>query len=107
MNAEEKEMITKASDEMLARYIIKNLASYDHENALDGDVGYLAEMLGEHRRQCAARPEGGRSWPFKLPIRYVEEPHEGGEWRDADGKPILEVEIEEAINGIGMNSESK
>jgi len=99
MNAEEKEMITKASDEMLARYIIKNLASYDHENALDGDVGYLAEMLGEHRRQCAARPEVATSYPsFKLPVRYVEEPHEGGEWQDADGKPVLAEAIEEAIN---------
>lgn len=43
------EAMAKASNEMLARWVLKNMGSRRQEN-----VEFLAAIFAEHRRQCAA-----------------------------------------------------
>lgn len=54
-----KRIVAQASDEMLARWLLKNLGGYDPEAAeAPGDAEFLTAILQEHRQQInAAAPE--------------------------------------------------
>lgn len=50
------EAMRDASDEMLARYILKNLCGYNPRGQDEtSDTVYLMEILKEHRRQIQKR----------------------------------------------------
>jgi hypothetical protein len=52
MKSEFKRVVTQASEEMLARWILKNL-DWSGGNS-DENGAFLTSILLEHRRQCAA-----------------------------------------------------
>lgn len=61
MKSEYKRIVTQASDDMLARWIIKNMLS-QQDSVEESNAQFLAAMLREVRRQCAV-PEGGVTVP--------------------------------------------
>jgi hypothetical protein len=66
MKSEYKRVVTQASEEMLARWILKNL---DWTGGNDDNNGaFLTSILQEHRRQCFSGPE--EHYPF-LAIGFI------------------------------------
>jgi hypothetical protein len=58
MKSEYKRVVTQASEEMLARWILKNL-DWSGGND-DANAAFLTSILLEHRRQCSnAAPSYG------------------------------------------------
>ena len=68
MKSEYKRVVTQASEEMLARWILKNL-DWSGGNS-DENGAFLTSILTEHRLQCL-RPEAALTMPSESAIRLA------------------------------------